>query len=412
MKLTQIFAKDIISHNSKQFVSKLYFCEITSANNMRFCLFALFCTVFCNIDEILTETEDNDTGIKRFLEFLIGGLKNIARIGRIFKMNKLFFRDPQESLQQFKFSPKERKFIRRMANLAHQTYSIGDFEDVDIESRNIQNKYNSSFFTIKDQTFHNFQEKDKIQTKIDAVDEKIAFITDSLKGIIYTSGDTTVIAFKGTSLTFLGIDSSNTSQKDRIFDNIIFDCKPSYDRMKEVLYIDAAQRIYDQVKQKYPKNKIVLTGHSMGAAIASIIGHKNQEYVLAFASPGDQRIITALELKEIKKETKSPRTMIQNLFFRIGTNIIHIGDCSDAIYRGACNGSIDVCKIAGYNIKTRCHTGRKFCLNKNTEFSLLAHPALKLIKTTKMLKWDVYEINQTNCSQNECRKDEPAIFLK
>ncbi|CAD5126481.1 unnamed protein product [Dimorphilus gyrociliatus] len=173
--------------------------------------------------------------------------------------------------------------------------------------------------------------------------------------------------------------------------------------MKEVLYIDAAQRIYDQVKHKHPKNKIVLTGHSMGAAIVSILGHKNQEYVLAFAAPCDLQIVTPLELKKIEKQT-----MIQNLFHRLGSNIIHLGDCSDAIYRGVCNGSIDVCKIAGYNIKTCCHMGRKFCLNKNTEFSLF----VKLVNTMKMSKWDIYEIHQANCTQNECRKDEPAIFLK
>lgn len=355
-----------------------------------------------SVDFGIEESNDeNESGIKRFLSFLIGGLKNIARIGRMLKFNRLFFRDPGEELVRIRFTPKEQKFISKLAQLAYQTYFIGDFNDIKIELVEED--------ALSDEKNVGHQSEDGI---LSVLDEKTAFITDSLKGIVFTSETTTAIAFKGTSLTFLGIESSNTSEKDKYFDNIVFDCEPNMQNLKDILYIDAAQRIYEQVKHRFPQNKIVLTGHSMGAAIASIIGHKNNEYVVAFASPGDRRIIKTLNLSENKKETKEPRTMIQNLFHKLDTNIIHIGECGDAIFRGACNGSIDVCRISGYNIKTRCHTGRKFCINKNTTFSLLKHPSYTLVKSFEGIAWDLYEINQDGCEINECKKEEPAIFRK
>lgn len=366
-----------------------------------------FSVILCNTIQSRTVAtkDDSSTGLKRLLQFLIGGLKNLARMGRFLKMNRLFYRDPREKLDQFRFTRKERILIFKVAKIVYQTYSIGDFNDIDIKPE--YKKAGFEFFTVDEARIS------EIKNGIfKASDDKTAFITDSLKGIVFTSNDTTVIAFKGTSLTFLGIDSSNTSQKDKFFDNVMFNCHPDISKMKEVLYIDAAQRIYEQIKHRYPKNKIILAGHSMGAAIASIIGRKNNEYVLAFASPGEKQIINALGLEETKKETNTPRTLLQNLFHRLNTNTIHIGDCSDAIFRGACNGAIDVCKIAGYNIKTRFHTGRSFCYNKNTDFSLLNHPAYAIIEYLKKERWDSYEIDQTNSKNNECEKDDPNLWIK
>lgn len=363
----------------------------------------IFLTVFSNSVEVGIQelNHENDSGIKRFLGILVCGLKNIAKIGRIFRFNSLFFRDPDEKLDKFKFTPKERRFLSKLAQLAQQTYSIGDFNDIKVENTGIN--------SLSDRKILDHLSN---ENNISVSDEKTAFITNSLKGIVFTSETTTAIAFKGTSLTFLGIDSSNTSKKDKFFDNVVFNCDPNLQNMKDILYLEAAQRIYQQMKHRYPQNKIVLTGHSMGAAIASIIGQKNNEYVVAFASPGDKRITKTLNLITNKKETKEPRSMIQNLFYRLDTNIVHIGDCSDAIYRGACNGSIDVCKIAGYNIKTRCHTGRKFCINKNTNFSLLRHPATTIVESFKKTDVDFYEIDQTDCDIKECKKGESKIFLK
>lgn len=356
--------------------------------------------------------DHSDSGIKRLLNFIVRGLKNLARIGRILKMNQLFFRSAPEPLTQFRFTPKERKLIYKLAQIVRQTYLIGDFDDIEVVSDFSELKndtYNSSTDsssssereTARSEEFQVFAEPLQSKNKQN-LDDKTAFITDSLKGIIYTSENTTVIAFKGTSLTLLGLDSSNTAKRDKEFDNLVFDCHPDPSKLKNILYIDAAQRVYDQIKHHFPKNKIILTGHSMGAAIASIIGHRNNEYVVSFASPGDRRIIRAFDLSSSKVESKEPRSVLKNLFHKIGTNTLHFGHCNDSIYRGTCNGPIDVCKLAGYDIKTRCHTGRKFCIGETSNFTLLKHTATSIVEALRKPHWDTFEVDQTDCDKNEC----------
>lgn len=364
---------------------------------MKFNFLLIFAILFIKAQEkedSSNKDSKNNSILKYVLGLLINGIKNIHRISKSFTINNLFFKDPKEQIEPFKFTKKEKKILFTLAQLANQAYKIGDFREF-----NLQENF---FKSIKNSKKSKYEQNARFES-FEVFEEKTAFITDSLKGIIYTYDNTTAIAFKGTSLSILGIDTSNTSQTDKKFNNVVFNCKPNLNEIKKALYIEAAQRIYTQVKQRNPENKIILTGHSMGAAIASIIGYRNNEYVVAFASPGEKRLIKKLGYPQKTKKTSEPRSVLQNLFHRIGSNTIHLGDCTDSIYRGACNGSIDVCKLAGYNIETRCHSGRKFCYNKQNGFSILTHSMSSILKNLTKNKEKFFEINQKSCDDEECK---------
>lgn len=50
--------------------------------------------------------------------------------------------------------------------------------------------------------------------------------------------------------------------------------------------IDASLIFYKSAKQLYPSSKVVITGHSLGGALAQIVGATHKETVVTFASPG------------------------------------------------------------------------------------------------------------------------------
>lgn len=361
-----------------------------------FFIFVIYCINHTK-DENMKQ-EEPKSNFQKFLNFIVKGFRNFARIGRIFKFEKVFAGTAPEKLDEFYFSEKERTFLYKLAQLSYQTYKIGDFD-----SQQIENEYHFSINQYLDE--NKIWNKKNINSESFTIfSTKTAFITNSLKGIIYTSGDTTAIAFKGTSLSILGFDSSNTSRNDKSFNNIIFNCKPDITQMYKMLYIEDAKRIYLEVRERFPNNKIILTGHSMGATIASIVGHIVNEYVVAFASPGDRKIITSLNLPENKIKEHKKQSVISNLFHRLETNTIHIGDCGDSIYRGVCDGNINICKLIGYNIKTRCHSGKMLCFNKNQNLNVFKHPIFSIIYNLSNKSIDFSEIDQSQCENTECQQ--------
>lgn len=196
-----------------------------------------------------------------------------------------------------------------------------------------------------------------------------------LRGHVFLSDDdlTVVISIKGTSGAGLpGGGSDETAANDKTNDNLLFSCCCArvgymwttvcdcYDSTytcnqdcleKELIrkdrYYNAVLELYDNVTKIYPPEKYNywLTGHSLGGALASLLGRTYGIPVVAFEAPGEYLATKRLHLPQ-------PPGLPKHL-----ENIWHIGNTADPIYMGVCNGVSSSCSIGGYAMETACHTG-------------------------------------------------------
>ncbi|CCF58878.1 hypothetical protein KAFR_0F02810 [Kazachstania africana CBS 2517] len=200
-----------------------------------------------------------------------------------------------------------------------------------------------------------------------------------------------VISIKGTSATGLpGSEDDETTASDKINDNLLFSCCcarvsylwttvcPCYVKSKTCdesclerelrrkdRYYSIAMDIYRSVVEDYPDYSIWLTGHSLGGALASLVGRTYGSPVLTYETPGDALAARRLHLPH-------PPGLPNYL-----EGIWHIGHTADPIYMGTCNGASSACSIAGYAMETACHTG-KVCVydvvkDKGWRVNLLNH---------------------------------------
>lgn len=197
---------------------------------------------------------------------------------------------------------------------------------------------------------------------------------DGIRGHVFYNDveNIVVLSLKGTSAQGLpgsGIDE--TTANDKLNDNILFSCccaRVSYlwttacncfiksntcDETcleKEVRrndrYYKIALDIFQQVELEYPNATMWLTGHSLGGALASLVGRTFGIPAVTFESPGEQLAAERLHLPV-------PPGLPEYL-----EGIWHFGHTADPIFMGTCNGASSTCSIAGYAMETACHTGR------------------------------------------------------
>ncbi|EMG50333.1 hypothetical protein G210_4625 [Candida maltosa Xu316] len=196
-----------------------------------------------------------------------------------------------------------------------------------------------------------------------------------LRGHVFVSRDnkTVVIGIKGTSGAGLpGGGSDETGGNDKTNDNLLFSCccaRISYmwttvcdcyektytcnqdclerELRKEDKYYQAILEIYRNVTDLYPPEStdIWVTGHSLGGALASLLGRTFGLPAVAFEAPGEMLATRRLHLPA---PPGIPKYM---------ENIWHFGNTADPIYMGVCNGASSTCNLAGYAMETSCHTG-------------------------------------------------------
>lgn len=211
-----------------------------------------------------------------------------------------------------------------------------------------------------------------------------------LRGYIYADlkREVVIIAFKGTDTRFSSDDSHDTAFSDKWMDNSMFSCccssgaksnavcgcqrsgrnqcsvacladslkDPQYTRYS---YFIMAQRVFDNVRRRYPHSAIWLTGHSLGGALASLIGIANGVPAVTFEIPGDLRFARRLGL--IPHNLKDESAFLSRL------PVYHFGNVNDPIFMGSCNGPFSLCYIDGFSIETRCRTG-KVCVYDEREY--------------------------------------------
>jgi lipase ATG15 len=101
----------------------------------------------------------------------------------------------------------------------------------------------------------------------------------------------------------------------------------------------------------YPTSTIWLVGHSLGGALASLLGTTFGLPAVAFEAPGERLAAQRLHLPLPPADPLSPSTYPS-------APVTHVYHNADPIPQGACTGIGSACASAGYALETRCHLGR------------------------------------------------------
>ncbi|CAO3599825.1 unnamed protein product [Absidia cylindrospora] len=201
------------------------------------------------------------------------------------------------------------------------------------------------------------------------VNDTFGWDADGLRGHVFGNADDSllVIAIKGTTAgLFTG---GPTGDKDKLNDNLLFscccarisrvwtpvcDCYQNNDYvceeqcvekaiLKEELYYDHALDIFKDISDQYPNASLILTGHSLGGALAALVGHTFGAPAVSFEAPGERLAAKRLHL---------PTTP------GVHTPVYHFGHTADPIFVGLCTGISSSCWYGGFAIETRCHSGK------------------------------------------------------
>ncbi|KAI0783631.1 alpha/beta-hydrolase [Abortiporus biennis] len=190
---------------------------------------------------------------------------------------------------------------------------------------------------------------------------------DGFRGHVFATPDnsTVVLAIKGTSAAFIG-GGGPTARKDKFNDNLLFSCccaridwtwttvcgcyrggwKCDNDCLEDALVEDSlfypiGTNLYNNITYMYPNANIWLVGHSLGGALASLLGITYGCPAVAFESPGEKMAADRLHLRFPKS--------IQH--------VTHVYHTADPIAMGTCNGVLSSCALGGYAMESRCHLG-------------------------------------------------------
>ena len=181
--------------------------------------------------------------------------------------------------------------------------------------------------------------------------------------------DNIMISFKGTSASMFGVNSGETSVMDKIEDNLMFSsccsnncrcytnnscdefCLSDYLQNRSDSYYNLGLNVVKNIKKLYPNANLILTGHSLGGALASIIGSSNHINAISFSSPGESLYAKRLDLKMYKNYTT------------------HFSDEYDPVFFGKCRGIDSACFLAGYHLDTYEHIGEECIYKKDVSLS-------------------------------------------
>ncbi|VDB85687.1 unnamed protein product [Peniophora sp. CBMAI 1063] len=202
---------------------------------------------------------------------------------------------------------------------------------------------------------------------------------DGFRGHVFATPDnsTVVLAIKGTSTGFIG-GGGPTTRKDKLNDNLLFSCccahvdwtwttvcgcyrggwKCDQDCIEEALIEDSlfypiGTNLYNNLTYLYPDSTIWLTGHSLGGALAALLGVTFGAPTVAFEAPGEKMAAQRLHLPvPIAAE-----------------HITHVYHTADPIAMGTCNGVLSSCALGGYAMESRCHQGNAIIYDTVTNCS-------------------------------------------
>jgi len=203
---------------------------------------------------------------------------------------------------------------------------------------------------------------------------------DGFRGHVFLSSDNTtiILSIKGTTL------QGPTSKVDKFNDNLLFscccarvdfswifrtvcDCYSSNWRcdnscltkalIQDSLFYSTGVRLVNDLLNIYPLANVWLVGHSLGGALASLLGSTYGLPAVAFESPGERLAATRLHLPlprlgNVSSNSQMPVVPV--------THVYHTGD---PIAQGVCTGFSSPCAQTGYALETKCHLGKSIVLD-------------------------------------------------
>lgn len=209
---------------------------------------------------------------------------------------------------------------------------------------------------------------------------------EGLVAKVYKYKKTIVVAFKGTALLLFGYPIGETAQYDKTLIDLAFTCcvdeigceDTKRKLLENTLYFKDSLILLDEIKQAFPDKHILLTGHSLGGAIATRLATMTGLQAFAFSTPGDSYF-----LKILNEKNKQD-------------NILHVGMCNDPIYTGKCVGMFSPCKLAGYNLETRCHFGKAYCIRANLPLGIISHTS-QYLQSNLAAADELEEMDEEGC---------------
>jgi lipase ATG15 len=130
-------------------------------------------------------------------------------------------------------------------------------------------------------------------------------------------------------------------------------CTPSsnidYDELN--LHFLYPQKLVDDLRHIYPDANIWLVGHSLGGALASLLGATYGLPAVAFEAPGERLAAARLHIP-----LPPPDPATGSLSAPVA--VTHVYHTADPIPQGACTGFYSPCAQAGFALETRCHLGK------------------------------------------------------
>ncbi|KIL68456.1 hypothetical protein M378DRAFT_158256 [Amanita muscaria Koide BX008] len=227
--------------------------------------------------------------------------------------------------------------------------------------------------------------------------------SDGFRGHIFVSTDnsTVVVSIKGTSAGWIVGGGGPTVQKDKLNDNLLFSCccarvGPTWSTVcdcysegyrcdqnclerslvDESLFYPIGINLYNNVTYMYPDADIWIVGHSLGGALASLVGVTFGVPVVAFEAPGEKLASRRLHLPS------PPSTQ----------HITHVYHTADPIAMGTCNGIASSCALTGYAMESRCHLGRSIVFDTVGKcgwgVDIRTHPIKTVIERLLTQDWD------------------------
>jgi len=120
--------------------------------------------------------------------------------------------------------------------------------------------------------------------------------------------------------------------------------------IQDSLFYSVGVGIVNNLTALYPSSQIWLVGHSLGGALASLLGSTFGLPSVAFESPGERLAASRLHIP-------LPPPLQGNLS-SAPVPVTHVYHNADPIPQGTCTGISSPCTHAGFALETRCHLGK------------------------------------------------------